>query len=427
MPSDVHITGIHLADGASVTVDYQLGVNTGSLDLPMDVFTSLVQQMLAQQPAHAPNLGHTTGTSSGRPPPAASQPRKKGVFHATSQITEREYDVFLIVDSLMQVTSNTEAGVEKVTLPIDILKLTYKTNQVFAGGVPEETSEVYIDFKTWSFWFDIAQHYDFRVVLMLFATVIAGLVFIPFQLRVNRDKRARASLEGENELLTRSRTLLIEAQERERKRLANELHDVPVQTLLHITRGCLLPLAKQVEQGEQRVHVDAAQEMLNQVEGELRNICTDLLPPILVHFGLDEALRDYGDRFRKRNPDLQVTLELDVENKLLPEMTRLALYRISQEAMNNVARHAQAQHVKVTFRLDEKEVELRVEDDGKGFVVPRRWIDLEAEGHLGLSGIAMRAEGIGGSLEVASVRGQGTCLRVRAPRPARQNGRNDPS
>jgi signal transduction histidine kinase len=86
-----------------------------------------------------------------------------------------------------------------------------------------------------------------------------------------------------------------------------------------------------------------------------------------------------------------------------------------------VVRHAEAANVTVRFQWDEDQIVLEVEDDGRGFEVPRRWIGLAREGHLGLVGAAERAELIGGHFQVFSTPGKGTRVRVRAPRTKEEN------
>jgi signal transduction histidine kinase len=104
------------------------------------------------------------------------------------------------------------------------------------------------------------------------------------------------------------------------------------------------------------------------------------------------------------------------DGQALPEQVRLALFRIYQQALNNVVRHAQASLVSIRFELDAQQTLLQIQDDGRGFEVPKRWIELVRRGHLGLVGIVERAEAIGGRLEVVSTPGEGSLVRVVVPR-----------
>ncbi|RPI78271.1 MAG: ATPase, partial [Chloroflexi bacterium] len=98
-----------------------------------------------------------------------------------------------------------------------------------------------------------------------------------------------------------------------------------------------------------------------------------------------------------------------------PEHMRLALYRIYQHAVSNVIRHAAARNLHITFDFDSTQVMLEIRDDGCGFSLPSRWIDLAREGHLGLIGTAERAEAIGGQLNITSAPGKGTTILVTVP------------
>jgi signal transduction histidine kinase len=104
----------------------------------------------------------------------------------------------------------------------------------------------------------------------------------------------------------------------------------------------------------------------------------------------------------------------------LPEQMRVNLFRIYQQAMTNVVRHAEATQVVVTFTWDENQVSLRIQDNGRGFEVPPRWVRMVRKGHLGLVGAAERAELIGGRFQVISKSGEGTLIDVTIPRNLEQ-------
>jgi signal transduction histidine kinase len=127
------------------------------------------------------------------------------------------------------------------------------------------------------------------------------------------------------------------------------------------------------------------------------------------------AIRDHVEKFRDQNPDIRVNLELTQDRQTLSDGVRLALFRIYQQAIHNVARHAQASDVHVRFRWDEETIILEVEDNGVGFEVPENWVELVREEHFGLLGIAERIESIRGKLEIVSVLGSGTLVRAIAP------------
>jgi signal transduction histidine kinase len=207
---------------------------------------------------------------------------------------------------------------------------------------------------------------------------------------------------------------LVEGQERERLRLAQDLHDVPIQDLYGLIYQ-LDDLRDALKDPEGEKILDECNHTLHRVVNSLRTICRELRPPSLSPFGLEVAIRDHVEKFRDQNPDIQIHLELMQDRQALSDSMRLTLFRIYQQAIHNVARHAQASDVQIRFRLDERMVILEVEDNGIGFGMPENWVDLVREGHFGLLGIAERIESVRGKLEIVSAMGNGTLVRVIAP------------
>jgi PAS domain S-box-containing protein len=207
---------------------------------------------------------------------------------------------------------------------------------------------------------------------------------------------------------------LADSGEAERLLLAQEIHDRPLQDLYGVRLG-LAALTEGLPEGAAREGARRQQQAIAEVVGQLRNICQDLRPPALIPFGLRTSVQAYAERFRSDNPQLQLDLDLDRDAQQLDARTRLGLYRILQQALDNVVRHAEAEQVTVRLTLDSGQVTLQVRDDGRGFTVPINWLDTARGGHLGLLGIAERAAAIGGRLVVESAPGEGTLVRVVAP------------
>ena len=166
---------------------------------------------------------------------------------------------------------------------------------------------------------------------------------------------------------------------------------------------------------EEEKILDECDHTLHRVVNSLRTICRELRPPSLSPFGLEVAIRDHVEKFRDQNPDIQVNLDLMQDRQVLSDSVRLALFRIYQQAIHNVARHAQASEVHIRFLWDEETIILEVEDNGIGFEVPDNWMKLAREEHFGLLGIAERVESIRGKLEIMSALGSGTLIRAIAP------------
>jgi signal transduction histidine kinase len=110
-----------------------------------------------------------------------------------------------------------------------------------------------------------------------------------------------------------------------------------------------------------------------------------------------------------------VDYKLMLDAQLLPERVRLALYRIYQHAVSSVLRHANASRLNVRFESGTKVVILEVQDNGRGFELPAKWVELARQGHLGLVGTIERAESIGGRVTIDSIPGHGTRIRVAVP------------
>ncbi len=216
----------------------------------------------------------------------------------------------------------------------------------------------------------------------------------------------------EQELAELQRRLL-DSREEERAALARELHDGPLQLLLgaHMHLGVL----RSQLSGEQRDHLESILHTLQEVSDSLRQLTGELRPPALSSFGLETAIRSYVQSFQRRHPHIQVTLRLPSESRPLAHETRIALYRIFQNALSNVAQHADADRVRIDLSFRQDRVRLRIEDNGRGFRLPGSWLQLARHGHYGLVGSVERAEAIGGRLMVRSAPGQGTAVLVVAP------------
>jgi PAS domain S-box-containing protein len=207
---------------------------------------------------------------------------------------------------------------------------------------------------------------------------------------------------------------LIVSQEEQKMRLAQELHDDPMQELYGVLFQ-LETLDDSVPSDEMQSQLKLSKASIEQVVYKLRVICGQLRPISLAPFGLEGAIREHMDKFQEEHPKLNVKLELTYDGQILSEEVRLSLFRIYQQALGNVIRHAQANNLVVRFYYDDQQVTLEVEDDGVGFEVPFSWFTLARQDHLGLAGAAERAELLGGKLIIHSKPGQGTLVRTVIP------------
>lgn len=201
--------------------------------------------------------------------------------------------------------------------------------------------------------------------------------------------------------------------ELERLRLAQELHDSPMQSLysaiyrIEEIRNAAAPELKEAL-GDVKQHI---QNVLQ----DLRSTAKELRPPTIFNFGLENAIRSHANDIVEKHPNLNIHLSLAHDRQILPEKVRLALFRIFQQSLANVIRHARATEVNVRFSFDAEEAHLEISDNGKGFVVPANWIEFVRQGHYGLAGAAERANTLGGTFKVQSKPGNSTTILVTIP------------
>ena len=234
-------------------------------------------------------------------------------------------------------------------------------------------------------------------------------------------ERARAEDER-NEL----RRQLISAEEAERRRIALELHDQLGQHLTALTLGLDEVTKMLAPDAPSRRRLAMLQELAQTMTRDARHLALELRPPELDDVGLESALETYVAQWSARfgiAADVEVTGLADTS---LPGEAGTTLYRVVQEALTNVAKHAHARHVSVLVERPAGEVRLIVEDDGDGFEVERTLQRATAERRIGLAGMRERAELVGGTMTVESAPGSGTALYVRLPvdlsREARAEG-----
>ena len=203
---------------------------------------------------------------------------------------------------------------------------------------------------------------------------------------------------------------VVETREVERGRLSRELHDGVLQDLCATTRD-LKALEAQPEADEARL-ADLVTRSGESV-GALRAICHDLRPPLLQH-DLAAALKALVEELDARSP-AAVYIEVSAHELQLPDDVALAMFRITQEALNNAIQHADASEIAVRLTRYPDRLRLTVTDDGRGIpggVEPARFV---AQGHFGLAGMRERAAMIGGKLDVQTAVDYGTAVILELP------------
>jgi len=208
---------------------------------------------------------------------------------------------------------------------------------------------------------------------------------------------------------------LIEAQEDERQRIARDLHDQIGQALTAVKMN--LYTVQRFCQGPEAAHclkdnIDAVDEALRLV----RDLSVDLRPPLLDDLGLATALCWYVDRYEKRaGVSTEVLIELPNQNERFSRDLETACFRIAQEALTNIARHARAGHVLLQLTRTPTTLEMIVRDDGVGFDPTALRKRARRVATLGLVGMQERAHAAGGMLEIHSTVSKGTEVRFSVP------------
>jgi signal transduction histidine kinase len=215
---------------------------------------------------------------------------------------------------------------------------------------------------------------------------------------------------------------LIESQERERKRIAAELHDSLGQNLLVIKNRALVGLNAPDDRARLLEQLDQISTTTSQAIAEVREIAYGLRPYQLDRLGLTRTLHSMLKKVAGAS-GLDFTVTIDDLDGRFPGDSAINVFRIVQEAVTNVVRHAAASKVAVAIAARPRDVEIVITDDGIGFVQEATSSGEAASGGFGLLGIAERATLSGGSCAIESAPGRGTTIRVTLPTSSGQDGR----
>ena len=208
---------------------------------------------------------------------------------------------------------------------------------------------------------------------------------------------------------------LLELQEVERRDIARELHDETGQALTALK----INLQRALRLSGPSADVGLLEDSVNIVEGLLKNVrdlSLDLHPPMLDDLGLVAALRWSGTRQAERG-GFNIQFQIDEMAARLPGEVEAAFFRIAQEALTNISRHAEANDVTLSFRRVHGGIELLIRDDGKGFDTDSTLNRAVAGESMGLLGMQERAHLIGAGVSIESSPGRGTCIHLKLPLP----------
>jgi PAS domain S-box-containing protein len=235
---------------------------------------------------------------------------------------------------------------------------------------------------------------------------ILGEIFV----NVLERKRAEEVLKESGKKLRFLSSHLLTVQEKEQRRISLELHDDLGQSLA-VLKLHLQSIHEKMPQENRTIKKDLAASLnsVDQIIESVRRLSRDLSPSILEDLGLSAALRWLVREFKERFK-IKFTSSIPEIDNLFPREGQTLIYRIFQEAFTNIGKHAQANHVSVVIKKEERRVSFLVEDDGIGFDVEKQDVLDHTEKGMGLSAMDERVRMLGGQLEVSSQRNQGTTI-----------------
>lgn len=229
---------------------------------------------------------------------------------------------------------------------------------------------------------------------------------------ISGHKRTEEALRLSKRRIRRLSARLQEVEKAERRELARELHDRVGQNLsaLNINLGIIRSLVGPGPEGNIVSRIDDSMALVEEIGAQIRDVMNDLRPDLLDQYGLVSALRWYGERFSKRT-GLSVTVDADEHIPRLPEQAESTLFLIGKEALNNIAKHAEAGEAVLTIEMKQGLARLTIKDDGKGFDASSVQKGGREPG-WGLLIMQERARSIGGHFHIDSGPGKGTIVTV---------------
>lgn len=248
-----------------------------------------------------------------------------------------------------------------------------------------------------------------NLALLLLPALIVAIVTLERQWHDN-EKRIFAERERERQLYIAK---LVETQENERRRIAQEIHDEAIQTLMVIANrsDSLASSSSSIEGKQDNVWIKEA--VLQTIE-DLRRLSLNLRPSILDNFGLVSGLR-----WLVNNSNSQQGIHIDIsvkgEERKISPLTEVTIFRVVQESICNIQRHSRAKRASVVLEFDDDFIKLTLRDDGIGFEPPDRLALYANEGKLGLIGMEQRILSVGGTIKIDSRPGESTTILAEVP------------
>jgi len=215
---------------------------------------------------------------------------------------------------------------------------------------------------------------------------------------------------------------LLRAQEEERERISTEIHDSVAQLMVsasyHTQSSSALLSQSKFDQA--RDEAERATKIIGTCVKELRGIVTDLFPPALSELGLLGALQENVEYFRRETGVASRVLSTTLPQQLSP-VQEMVIYRVVQEALNNVRKHAQATDAEISLDANAGEITVQIRDNGKGFDATGMRGTRQQSGRVGLLTMRSRAQMLGGNLKIEARPGGGTTVTLTIPRSTPDN------
>lgn len=312
---------------------------------------------------------------------------------STQMLLRRKIDDFFILTLLFCLLSVAAATYLAHIITSPVSKLVRAAEQIRQGNLSVQTDATAPD--------------EIGHLSAVFNEMAASL-----QQKETENNRLLSELRAKEAMRAVLMSKLFTIQEEERQRLSRELHDETGQSLASLLAYMKLLMSKLEDEQQKELLSGARDVAINVLEG-LRKMAVELRPPVLDDLGITAAMAKYINNFSKQQ-ELPVSFTAPDDKIIVSNEVSLALYRILQESLTNIAKHAAATAVWITLTVEAKVVTLTIRDNGKG-IRPGALEDARKHNRLGLYGMQERAELIGGSLTFHSGTTEGTTIIVLLP------------
>jgi two-component system NarL family sensor kinase len=279
----------------------------------------------------------------------------------------------------------------------------FTLNELVATTIPAKPASG-LELMTYSF---LTLYNGFNIVCSVLIILTAiGVLYYHFY-RLKQQTLVQADIIRQQELATKR---IIAAEENERRRIAADLQD-GVGQLLSTTRMNLDTLLERlmISNADNSELATKTMSMIDEGCKEVRAIAHQMMPGVLLKTGLVAALRDFVNKLE--SPKLRIVLETSGWDNRINNNIEIVLYRIIQETVNNVIKHAAASQLDIQLTIEDDEVSVTIEDNGKGFN-STNYDKLEG---IGLKNIITRVEYLKGTVDISSLPGKGTLVAILIP------------